>query len=134
MYAADPFAALQMVRNRQEKVAQRKEAGSRPSGSKQSTISSMHSDTPEVKMAALLRVKVEKAIKEVNPALKILRNDKVLIYVRDLLCTGTIRPRHWMSKLLPKYQRSSKHLVFRNLKSRKRHYFYLNNRPYSESF
>ncbi|EKM84037.1 hypothetical protein AGABI1DRAFT_51702 [Agaricus bisporus var. burnettii JB137-S8] len=64
MYAADPFAALQMVRNRQEKVAQSKEAGSRPSGSKQSTISSMHSDTPEVKMAALLRVKVEKAIKE----------------------------------------------------------------------
>jgi hypothetical protein len=30
----------------------------------------MHNDTPEVKMAVSLRVKVEGAIKEVNPVLK----------------------------------------------------------------
>jgi ATP-dependent RNA helicase DHX57 len=71
MYSADPFAAQQMVHNRQEKAAQKREAESRPSGSKQGTTSDMHSDIPEVKMAASLRVKVEEAIKEVNPVLKI---------------------------------------------------------------
>lgn len=70
MYAADPFAASQEVKERQEKAAQKREAESQSSRSKASSAYGMYSDSPEVKMATPLREMVEEAIKEVNRPFK----------------------------------------------------------------
>lgn len=65
MYAADPFAALQEVKERQAKAAQKREATNNSSESRPGSAHGPYSDSPEVKMATSLREEVEEAIKEV---------------------------------------------------------------------
>jgi hypothetical protein len=68
MYAADPFAALQEVKDRQAKAAQRKEVASNPSHNSPhvSSLTGSFKHSPEVRMASSLREEVEQAIKEVS--------------------------------------------------------------------
>jgi hypothetical protein len=68
MYDPDPFAAIKMVKDRQEKAAKRKEESSE-TGTNHAQVSSSapseYTNAPEVKMANSLRDLVEDVIKKV---------------------------------------------------------------------
>ncbi|TFK41870.1 P-loop containing nucleoside triphosphate hydrolase protein [Crucibulum laeve] len=67
MYSADPFAAQQEVRERQDKAEKKREEAVAPSSSsntRTSNVSNEFSSAPEVRMASGLRELVEDAIKK----------------------------------------------------------------------